>query len=207
MKEHRFSLPFTSFGREHCISRRARSRVPAPCPCHSRGSGLGGISAPAHGRRNPPPPLLGLPANRPGPTRAEQQAAERRAGRLARYEAVVALRAQGRSRLAIAHELGLDRRTVSTWLAAGRFPERKPRASPVRSATESFPAEIAAAMRPGRTMRPRSSASTCAHTILLLYLLRLRLRSLEREGSQEPASVMKHGRSRCLPLVNLLELY
>jgi hypothetical protein len=80
-----------------------------------------------------PPPLTvaatrqrrysGLPANRPGPTRAEQQAAERRA---------------------IAHELGLDRRTVSTWLAAGRFPERKPRASPVRSATEPFPAEIAA---------------------------------------------------------------
>jgi hypothetical protein len=101
-----------------------------------------------------PPPLTvavtrqrrysGLPANRPGPTRAEQQAAERRARRLARYEAVVALRAQGRSRLAIAHELGLDRRTVSTWLAAGRFPERKPRASPVRSATEPFPAEIAA---------------------------------------------------------------
>jgi hypothetical protein len=63
-----------------------------------------------------PPPLTvaatrqrrysGLPANRPGPTRAEQQAAERRARRLARYEAVVALRAQGRSRLAIAHELG-----------------------------------------------------------------------------------------------------
>jgi DNA-binding CsgD family transcriptional regulator len=100
-----------------------------------------------------PPPLTvaatrqrrysGLPANRPGPTRAEQQAAERRARRLARYEAVVALRAQGRSRLAIAHELGLDRRTVSTWLAAGRFPERKPRASPVRSATEPFPTEIA----------------------------------------------------------------
>ena len=74
--------------------------------------------------------VSGLPANRPGPTRAEQQAAERRARRLARYEAVVALRAQGRSRLAIAHEVGLDRRTVSTWLAAGRFPERKPRASP-----------------------------------------------------------------------------
>jgi hypothetical protein len=87
-----------------------------------------------------PPPLTvaatrqrrysGLPANRPGPTRAEQQAAERWARRLARYEAVVAPRAQGRSRLAIAHELGLDRRTVGTWLAAGHFPERKPRASP-----------------------------------------------------------------------------
>ena len=88
--------------------------------------------------------VSGLPANRPGPTRAEQQAAERRARRLARYEAVVALRAQGRSRLAIAQEVGLDRRTVSTWLAAGAFPRESLWPPPVRTATEPFAAEIAA---------------------------------------------------------------
>jgi hypothetical protein len=184
MKEHRFSLPFTSFGREHCISRRARSRVPAPCPCHSRGSGLGGISAPAHGRRNPPPPLLGAPGKSARPD------ARRAAGSRAPGPPPRAVRSRGRpprpGPLAPGHRARTPR--------CGARPNPSPRRSPP-------------AMRPGRTMRPRSSASTCAHTILLLYLLRLRLRSLEREGSQEPASVMKHGRSRCLPLVNLLELY
>lgn len=107
-----------------------------------------------------PPPLTvaetrrrrysGLPANRPGPTRAEQQGAERRARRVARYEAVVALRAHGRSLAAIAREVDLDRRTVSTWLAAVQFPERKPRPPPVRTATEPFAAEIAARYAAGQ---------------------------------------------------------
>jgi transposase len=70
----------------------------------------------------------GLPNNRPGPTRAEQRSAERRTRRLARYEQVVALRAGGMSKLGIARAVGLDRRTVDTWLAAGHFPERAPKA-------------------------------------------------------------------------------
>lgn len=69
----------------------------------------------------------GLPHNRPGPTRDEQRSAERRARRLARYEQVVALRASGTSKLGIARTVGLDRRTVDTWLAAGHFPERAPK--------------------------------------------------------------------------------
>ncbi|MEJ7811638.1 MAG: ISL3 family transposase [Gemmatimonadaceae bacterium] len=72
----------------------------------------------------------GLPANRPGPTKAEQLSIGRRARRLARYEQVVALRAGGMSKSGVARTLGLDRRTVDTWLAAGRFPERAPRARP-----------------------------------------------------------------------------
>lgn len=70
----------------------------------------------------------GLPNNRPGPTKAEQRGAERRARRLARYEQVVALRAGGMSKLGIARTAGLDPRTVDTWLAAGHFPERAPKA-------------------------------------------------------------------------------
>lgn len=70
----------------------------------------------------------GLPHNRPGPTREEQRSAERRARRLARYDEVVALRQGGMPRKRIAERVGLDRRTVSVWLAAGRFPERAERA-------------------------------------------------------------------------------
>lgn len=69
----------------------------------------------------------GLPHNRPGPTEDQQQSAERRARRLARYEQVVALRAGGMPKHQIAEAVGLTRGTVSTWLAAGRFPERVPR--------------------------------------------------------------------------------
>ena len=68
----------------------------------------------------------GLPRNRAGPTAAQRRSAARRARRLARYEQVVALRAAGESKLAIARLTGLDRRTVDTWLAAGSFPERAP---------------------------------------------------------------------------------
>jgi transposase len=50
-----------------------------------------------------------------------------RAGRLAQYEQVVALRAHGLSRAAIAVRVGVSKRTVSRFLAAGAFPERKPR--------------------------------------------------------------------------------
>ena len=66
--------------------------------------------------------------NRPGPTKDEQRSAERRARRLARYDEVVALRESGMPRNRIAERMGLDRRTVIVWLAAGRFPERAERA-------------------------------------------------------------------------------
>jgi transposase len=55
---------------------------------------------------------------------------DRRARRLARYERVVALRNQGWTQAAIAHETGVSKRTLVHWLAAGTFPERKPRTRP-----------------------------------------------------------------------------
>jgi transposase len=68
-----------------------------------------------------------LPNDRPGATRREQRAIDRRARRVARYEQVVALRAQRVCKRRIAEILGLDRRTVATWLAAGHLPERAAR--------------------------------------------------------------------------------
>ncbi len=51
----------------------------------------------------------------------------RREERLAHYEQVIALRKRGMSHAAIAQQVGIGASTVQSWLAAGRFPERKPR--------------------------------------------------------------------------------
>jgi transposase len=59
----------------------------------------------------------------------------------------VALRAAGESKLAVARLTGLDRRTVDTWLTAGRFPERAPAPAGPTSVdpfTEYLAARIAA---------------------------------------------------------------
>ena len=51
----------------------------------------------------------------------------RREERLARYEQVIALRKLGMSQAAIARQVGMGASTVQSWLAASKFPERKPR--------------------------------------------------------------------------------
>jgi transposase len=51
----------------------------------------------------------------------------RREERLAHYEQVIALRKLGISHSAIARQVGIGASTVQSWLAAGTFPERKPR--------------------------------------------------------------------------------
>jgi transposase len=60
----------------------------------------------------------------PGRLRAQERQQERRAQRLARYEAVVALDRQGHSHAAISRQTGLGRKTVRRYLRAGAFPER-----------------------------------------------------------------------------------
>lgn len=57
----------------------------------------------------------------------EQLQQARREERLARYEQVITLRKQRLSYQAIAGRVGMGASTVQSWLAAGRFPERKPR--------------------------------------------------------------------------------
>lgn len=51
----------------------------------------------------------------------------RREERLAHYEQVIVLRKLGMSQAAIARQVGIGASTVQRWLAAGAFPERKPR--------------------------------------------------------------------------------
>jgi transposase len=62
----------------------------------------------------------------PGKRRAPQGREERRAQRLARYDAVIALHQEGHSHAAISRQTGLGRRTVRRYLRAGAFPERTP---------------------------------------------------------------------------------
>lgn len=54
----------------------------------------------------------------------------RRARRLVRYEEMLALRALGWTHAAIADKANISQRTILRWLAAGGFPERKPRTPP-----------------------------------------------------------------------------
>jgi transposase len=74
------------------------------------------------------PPDARAPAATPsGPprlTHAQQAQRARRAPRLARYEAVMALHQQGLSQCAIADQVGLGRKTVRRYLRADAFPER-----------------------------------------------------------------------------------
>jgi len=60
----------------------------------------------------------------PGRVRVQERQQERRAHRLARYDAVVDLHRQGYSHAAIGRQTGLGRRTVRRYLQAGAFPER-----------------------------------------------------------------------------------
>ena len=57
----------------------------------------------------------------------QQQAEQRRAARLERYERTRELHAQGWTIRAIGRELGLNRNTVRAYLNAAQFPERQPR--------------------------------------------------------------------------------
>lgn len=73
------------------------------------------------------PPEEELPAPAPQ-TRDQQLAQARRARRLARYEEVRRMQAEGWSLRAIARQMGLARQTVCRFAHAEVFPERTPRA-------------------------------------------------------------------------------
>ena len=79
---------------------------------------------------SPLPPCLPSAADGAVPLLAWQKLSiDRRAARMARYEEVVRLRAQGLSLKAIGRATDLDQRTVSNFLRAGEYPERSPRSS------------------------------------------------------------------------------
>ena len=73
----------------------------------------------------PPASLPAAPTDvAPAPTVAEQERAGSRQRRLARYDEVTALQAQGVGIATIAKRLGMARKTVRRFLRADRFPER-----------------------------------------------------------------------------------
>jgi len=79
---------------------------------------------------SPLPPSLPAAADGTVPLMTWQKLSiDRRVVRLARYEEVVRLRAQGLSFKAIGRATDLDQRTVRNFLRAGEYPERSPRGS------------------------------------------------------------------------------
>jgi transposase len=78
-----------------------------------------------------------LPPPTPSP-KHQAQADQRRAARLARYERVRELHAQGWPLRAIGRELGLNRNTVRTFVRASCFPERQPRSVQQPSVLDPF---------------------------------------------------------------------
>jgi hypothetical protein len=77
---------------------------------------------------DPPTDGAAVPANaRPGLTRPGQEQQNRRAQRVARYEAVRRLQTAGVSSREIGRRLHLTRKTVRRFAHAASFPERQPR--------------------------------------------------------------------------------
>ncbi len=77
-----------------------------------------------------PPALATVPTiypDTPSGRRDEIARQERRTERFVQYTQVVALRDQGFDRPTIARQVGVSMRTLSRWLTANEFPERKPR--------------------------------------------------------------------------------
>jgi len=117
----------------HAALRTAAEAVGPPAPTRQAVRELGRV------RR-----YSGLPNNRPGPTVPERVSAARRARRLALYEQVTTLHAAGTPKKRIAREVGLSRRTVVTWLAAGHFPERAARQRPAPKRMDAYAGELGA---------------------------------------------------------------
>lgn len=82
---------------------------------------------PLEGPRDGDAGLSTEPPMREPTTRDGRQSRDRRARRLARYEDVMTLHAQGKSIRAVAAATGLARATVQKFVHAGSFPERQPK--------------------------------------------------------------------------------
>ena len=110
-------------GREHDRLRRAADAVAQqPAPVAAAPAPLPGETSPDA----PAPASLSVASvdEMPAPTAAEREREANRQRRLARYDEVTALAAQGLGIATIAKRLGMARKTVRRFLRAGRFPER-----------------------------------------------------------------------------------
>jgi transposase len=127
------------------------------------------------------PHLSAVPLAPPQPsTRAAALAATRRAQRVAQYEQVWMYHRQGWTLDAIAHQVGLSRRTVQRYLQSPTFPERQPRYSRDHSMLDPYKAALLAGWNRGcrngahlfRTIR--SQGFRGQYGIVALYVRRMR---------------------------------
>jgi transposase len=113
-------------------------------------------------------------------TRAVALAGAQRAQRMACYEQVWMYHRQGWTLDAIAHQVGLSRRTVQRYLQSPTFPERQPRHSRDRSLLDPYKATLLAGWNNGcrngshlfRTIR--SQGFRGQYGIVALYVRRMR---------------------------------
>jgi transposase len=143
--------------------------TPAPTPVHDPDD-------PATG-----PPISAVPLAPPQPsTRAVALAAARRAQRVATYAQVWTYHRQGGTLDAIAHQVGLSRRTVQRYLQRPPFPERQPRHGRGRSLLAPYKATRLAGWNNGcrngwhrfRTIRKQGFRGQ--YGIVALYVRRMR---------------------------------
>jgi transposase len=116
----------------------------------------------------------------PPPARVAARAAERRRQRLARHQQAWALFRQGWSGEAVAHELGIGRRTAYRWLQSETFPERQGRSDAGRSLLDPWGSSLLerwnAGCRDGRRLHGElhDQGYRGSYPTVLRYLRRLR---------------------------------
>jgi transposase len=125
--------------------------------------------------------LATVPLAPPQPSiRAAALAAARRAQRVAQYERVWTYHRQGWTLDAMAHQVGLSRRTVQRYLQSPTFPERQPRHGRDRSLLDPYKATLLAGWNSGcrngwhlfRTIRRQGFQGQ--YGIVALYVRRMR---------------------------------
>jgi transposase len=170
------------------------------------------VPTPLHDPASPAigPGLCTVPLAPPQPsTRAAPLAAARRAQRVAHYEQVWTYHRQGWTLDAIAHQVGLSRRTVRRYLQSPAFPERQPRHGRGRSMLDPDKATLLAGWNRGcrngshlfRTIR--SQGFRGQYGIVTLYVRRMRqaqgLAPWQRRNNQPLPTVMAAPRRMLTP--------
>jgi transposase len=131
-------------------------------------------------------------------TRQSRLQKQRRENRLARYKEVIELHRQGASVRAIARTLQLSRNTVTKYVRAEAFPERRP-SSPKRSIVEEFAAYVALRWDEGchnavqlwRELRERGFAGGRNSVHHYLKRLRLEMPAHLQHGTRLPAGMTR----------------
>jgi transposase len=186
-----------------------RAHTPQIARVHAQGLAM---PAPLHDPALPAtdPRLSTVPLAPPQPsTRAAALAAARRAQRVVIYEQIWTSHRRGRTLDAIAHQVGLSRRTVQRYLQSPTFPERQPRHGRGRSLLDPYKATLLAGWNRGcrngwhlfRTIRNQGFQGQ--YGIVALYVRRMRqaqrLAPWQRRSDQPLPAVTEEPGRRLTP--------